>query len=108
MDTSNPYTAAYTRNLVASLERTRQELKNMLQNMTGDMPASSVRKLAAQMHRIVGSITDDLQDNGMSTDNHVYVMECGHEYDSSFRRTEGVMVTCSMHGQTRLIDGDFI
>lgn len=47
-------------------------------------------------------------DSGQSADNHVYVMECGHEYDSSFRRSEGVIVTCSMHGPTRLVSGDFL
>lgn len=41
-------------------------------------------------------------------DNYVYVMACGHEYDSPFRRTEGATVTCSAHGQTRLVSGDFL
>jgi len=40
-------------------------------------------------------------------DNYVYRMECGHEYDSSFRRAEGVFVPCSAHGSQRLISGPF-
>lgn len=40
-------------------------------------------------------------------DNYVYRMACGHEHDSSFRRTEGVFVQCSMHGRQRLVDGPF-
>lgn len=40
-------------------------------------------------------------------DNYVYEMDCGHEHDSPFRRTEGVIVTCSVHGPARLVSGDF-
>ncbi len=45
---------------------------------------------------------------GQSDDNYVYAMECGHEWDSPFRRTEGVFVICSVHGSVRLIDGEFL
>jgi hypothetical protein len=40
-------------------------------------------------------------------DNYVYRLACGHEYDSPFRRSDGVFVTCSAHGQVRVVDGPF-
>jgi hypothetical protein len=59
----SPYTKAYTENLVASLERTRDELKDMIADLytkadVRNLPTA--KRVAGQMHRMVGSISDDL------------------------------------------------
>ena len=51
---STPYSKAYTENLIAALERTRQELKDIMVTLT-DEPT------LRQMHRMAASITDDLE-----------------------------------------------
>jgi hypothetical protein len=52
--------------LIASLERTRGELKeiigDVLDNYIDKRDASGGQKLAARLHRMVGSICDDLDD----------------------------------------------
>lgn len=47
-------------------------------------------------------------ENWLWNASYVYEMSCGHEWSSSFRRTEGVTVRCGTHGRVRLIFGDFL
>ena len=61
---TSPYPAAYTENLIAGLERTRAEVKDVIADLmtradVKDMPTS--RDLCERLHRTVGSITDDLR-----------------------------------------------
>jgi hypothetical protein len=55
MTTQNPFTKAYTENLMAALERTREELKNIVEELAYDHPG-----LSAQLNRMVNSISLDL------------------------------------------------
>jgi CO dehydrogenase/acetyl-CoA synthase epsilon subunit len=60
----SPYPEAYTANLVAGMERTREEVKDAIADLMSkadikDMPTA--RKLAARLHRTVASLTADLE-----------------------------------------------
>jgi hypothetical protein len=43
---------------------------------------------------------------GQAEDNFVYLMSCGHEYDSAYPLPDGTAARCSVHGLTTLRNPD--
>lgn len=41
-------------------------------------------------------------------ENYVYLMSCGHTWDSPFRRHRNAFIICAEHGEVTLMEGDFL
>jgi len=41
-------------------------------------------------------------------DNYVFTLACGHEHDSPSCLTADALVTCSVHGSVRVVEGPFL
>jgi hypothetical protein len=59
-------TSAYRDNLVASLERTRQDLKDMIYDLLSNVDmhghkTATVGQTVERMHRMISGITDDIE-----------------------------------------------